>query len=199
MNNIATPDSKNTDIMALRDAIYMIGKTEPSEYTEIGNIHGYRVIYMEDSKRYIFGYKKCAIFIKPRIERKILDIDIFVCNGSDPGDGKQLLCFSLNHIRTTRGEIFTDDTVIRLDPSSKLATSLPAQRKKFNGKPPEELQEKLEKYYIKTYGFVKGLPYFKTTLGEIISRCAVATKGGRTTRKINRRSNKSRTISLKSS
>ena len=199
MNNIATPDSKDTDIMVLREAIYMIGRTEPSEYTEIGNIHGYRVIYMEDSKRYIFGYKKCAIFIKPRIERKILDIDIFVCNGSDPGDGKQLLCFSLNHIRTTRGEIFTDDTVIRLDPFSEMASSLSAQRKKFNGKPKHVLQEKLENYYIETYGFVKALPYFKTTLGEIISRCAVATKGGRKTRKINRRSNKSGTISLKSS
>jgi hypothetical protein len=197
MNNIGTPESKDPDIIALREAIYMIGKTEPSEYTEIGIINGYRVIYMEDSKRYIFGYKKCAIFIKPRIERKILDIDIFVCNGSEPGDGIQLLCFSLNHIRTTKSEIFTDDTVIRLDPSSKLATSLPAQRKKFNGKPPEELQEKLEKYYIETYGFNKGLPYFKTTLGEIISRCAVPTKGGRKTRKINRRSNK--TISRKSS
>lgn len=197
MNNIATPDSKDTDIMVLREAIYMIGRTEPSEYTEIGNIHGYRVIYMEDSKRYIFGYKKCAIFIKPRIERKILDIDIFVCNGSDPGDGKQLLCFSLNHIRTTRGEIFTDDTVIRLDPFSEMASSLSAQRKKFNGKPKHVLQEKLENYYIETYGFVKALPYFKTTLGEIISRCAVATKGGRKTRKINRRSNKSGTISLK--
>ena len=70
MNNIATPDSKDPDIMALREAIYAIGKTEPSEYSEIGIINGYRVIYMEDSKRYIFGYKKCAIFIKPRIERK---------------------------------------------------------------------------------------------------------------------------------
>ncbi|NDB83976.1 MAG: hypothetical protein EB127_14820, partial [Alphaproteobacteria bacterium] len=139
----------------------------------------------------------CAIFIKPRIERKTLDIDIFVCNGSQPGDGKQLLCFSLNHIRTTRGEIFTDDTVIRLDPYSEMASSLPAQRKKFNGIPQDVLQAKLEKYYIDTYGFVKGLPYFKTTLGGIIARCAVPTKGGRKTRKINRRSNK--TISRKSS
>ena len=199
MNNIATPDSKDPDIMALREAFLGKTFTEPSEYGEIGNINGHRVIYMEDTKHHIYGYKKCAIFIKPRIERKILDIDTFVCNGSHPGDGKKLLCFSLNHIRTTRGEIFTDDTVIRVDPSSEMASSLPAQRKKFNGIPQEILQAKLEKYYIETYGFVKALPYFKTTLGEIISRCAVATKGGRRTRKINRRSNKSRTISLKTS
>jgi hypothetical protein len=195
MNNIGTSESKDPDIMALRKAIVMIDRTEPSEYSEIGNINGYRVIYMEDSKHYIFGYKKCAIFIKPRIERKTLDIDIFVCNGSQPGDGKQLLCFSLNHIRTTKSEIFTDDSIVRLDPSSKLAESLPAQRKKLNGKSPEELQEKLEKYYIETYGFVKGLPYFKTTLGGIISKCEIPTKGGRKTR--NTRSNKSRTRRFK--
>jgi hypothetical protein len=195
MNNIGTPESKDPDIMELRKAIVMIDRTEPSEYSEIGNINGYRVIYMEDTKHYIYGYKKCAIFIKPRNERKSLDIDIFVCNGSQPGDGKQLLCFSLNHIRTTKSEIFTDDSIVRLDPSSKLAESLPAQRKKLNGKSPEELQEKLEKYYIETYGFVKGLPYFKTTLGGIISKCEIPTKGGRKTR--NTRSNKSRTRRFK--
>ena len=195
MNNIATPESKDPDIMALREAIIMIGRTEPSEYSEIGNINGYRVIYTEDSKHYIFGYKKCAIFIKPRIERKTLDIDIFVCNGSQPGDGKQLLCFSLNHIRTTKSEIFTDDSIVRLDPYSEMASSLPAQRKKLNGKSPEELQAKLEKYYIETYGFVKALPYFRTTLGGIISKCEIPTKGGRKTR--NTRSNKSRTRRFK--
>jgi hypothetical protein len=195
MNNIATPDSKDPDIMALRKAIVMIDRTEPSEYSEIGNINGYRVIYTEDSKHYIFGYKKCAIFIKPRIERKTLDIEMFVCNGSQPGDGKQLLCFSLNHIRTTKSEIFTDDSIVRLNPCSELAESLPAQRKKFNGKSPEELQTKLEKHYIETYGFVKGFPYFKTTLGGIISKCEIPTKGGRKTR--NTRSNKSRTRRFK--
>ena len=195
MNNIATLDSKDPDIMELRKAIVMIDRTEPSEYSEIGNINGYRVIYTEDSKHYIFGYKKCAIFIKPRNERKTLDVEMFVCNGSQPGDGKQLLCFSLNHIRTTRGEIFTDDSIVRLNPCSELAESLPAQRKKFNGKSPEELQAKLEKHYIERYGFVKGFPYFKTTLGGIISKCEIPTKGGRKTR--NTRSNKSRTRRFK--
>jgi len=166
------------------------------QFTQIGNIDG-KPLLMDSYesgnnpgyKMFDFYFSSCLLNTVYHIKDNFLDIDSFICDGAQKGDGKKMMCYSLGHLKQ-RIEGLNDATIVSLYAAAGTSNTL-IHKRPDGAESLKERQAKLEAYYMGVYGFQKSNPEdpgsnkFHSTLGAIIVKCYPPPS--RSSRKKNRR------------
>ena len=179
-------------------------KQGTAKLSEIGNING-KPLFLDSYASQLtpnflmndFYYSACILTTIYSVKDNFLDIDFFICDGGEKGDGKKMMCYALAHLKERGG--LNDATIVQLTAAAGVANALKNKRvEKPDVRTLKERQAQLEAYYISTYGFQKSDPddprnqKLYSTLGAIVAKCypAPPPPSGAGRRKTRRRKSK---------
>lgn len=172
------------------------------KFTEIGNINGKPLLidsYVSrlapNYKMFDFYYSSCILTTVYSSKDNFLDIDFFICDGGEKGDGKKMMCYAMAYLKERGG--LNDATIVQLTAAAGVANTLKNKRvEKPDVRTLKERQAQLEAYYITNYGFQKSDPEdprsqkLYSTLGAIVVKCYPPPASGSSRRKTRRRKTK---------